>query len=1098
MLDLGLRVQEFEYQDAAMEYYNEHERLRPYAPRDEYVLQTREGPDYIFEGTTPASDPYWKPPLFRAVPVYQPFPLREDYRRGVPYEVYPRTLSPPTYTPDDLIGSIFDFRPPPQCVYGRGPSYWRFDSGRGSEHGIRWPLQEFPLSDYHRRPTHEFDYGRRPQPQHELRPPEFNNRPWLYLDQGPPEFDRRHPPDVDKRYLPEFDRRQSPDFDGRHPPELNRRHPPEFDLRQPPEIERRYPPQVDRSYPHEFDRRQPPGFDGGQPSEVDRRYPQEFDRRYPQEFDRRYPPEVGRRYPPEVDRRHPPEVDRRHPPEVDRRYPPEVDRRHPPEVYRRYPHGFDPWQPSEVNRIHPPEFDLRYPPRVYRRQPPDFNRRYPPEVDRRQPPDFNRRYPPEVVRRQAPDFDRRYPPEFDRRPQPQYDNRPVQEIDPRPPELDRRAPHEYEQRRHHEFGRRPELPSEKRPEPLYDHGPPPPPPPKSDQRNPPTVVPSDAGLQPPLSSELQQQSHRPESPKRAASPPQQAAALSPKDNAKETAASPPRPPADDVGSQIPPTPSEPVAAPPSPQEDTSRDISREQQPPDVEPQFVVPVPCETEDRPPDKPAHHQLDEFPEGNPPEKDIEGRGDLGAVSYATHMEVGPPSLGKDVYYVPTTEHGRVKWKHFQACKHYWAGFLFILHFWVGVGVCIYLGVRGVIKTNQNEELVRTYALAHSPAPLLPERLYNMKHWAPQLAVATGAGWLFAFIWQSLIRAHPAPMIKISLYLGTLCTGLLGIILLSTGTAKGLVGLLFLALALFQGLYVHHVRHRMEFTGIMLRKAILAVHEYKSLYILSVWTVFLAMFWLALWIFGVSGALSFTYGGYYVALLVVSLAWSIEVLRNTINVTVAGVVGTNYYEMGNKPHFPVLRSYQRAWTVSFGSVCLGSMFVGPVTALHALAKHIANEQGSNEFLFSCTNCLLGLMEYLIRHFNKWAFVGVGLHGKSFATSAKETWRIFQETETMLLVSDDLTGAVLFTGCIIGGVVTALVGGCWSFATRRYLTVGVSIISFFLGFLVTYLTMAVSESAVAANYVCFAEDSNILSKHDPALAQYMIHRKNKLDERLA
>lgn len=103
-----------------------------------------------------------------------------------------------------------------------------------------------------------------------------------------------------------------------------------------------------------------------------------------------------------------------------------------------------------------------------------------------------------------------------------------------------------------------------------------------------------------------------------------------------------------------------------------------------------------------------------------------------------------------------------------------------------------------------------------------------------------------------------------------------------------------------------------------------------------------------------------------------------------------------------------------------------------------------------------------------------------------------------MLLVSDDLTGAVLFTGCIIGGVVTALVGGCWSFATRRYLTVGVSIISFFLGFLVTYLTMAVSESAVAANYVCFAEDSNILSKHDPALAQYMIHRKNKLDERLA
>jgi hypothetical protein len=39
---------------------------------------------------------------------------------------------------------------------------------------------------------------------------------------------------------------------------------------------------------------------------------------------------------------------------------------------------------------------------------------------------------------------------------------------------------------------------------------------------------------------------------------------------------------------------------------------------------------------------------------------------------------------------------------------------------------------------------------------------------------------------------------------------------------------------------------------------------------------------------------------------------------------------------------------------------------------KRLANEQGANEFLFSCVNCFLGVMEFFNKHFNKWAFVQV------------------------------------------------------------------------------------------------------------------------------
>lgn len=78
-----------------------------------------------------------------------------------------------------------------------------------------------------------------------------------------------------------------------------------------------------------------------------------------------------------------------------------------------------------------------------------------------------------------------------------------------------------------------------------------------------------------------------------------------------------------------------------------------------------------------------------------------------------------------------------------------------------------------------------------------------------------------------------------------------------------------------------------------------------------------------------------------------------------------------------------------------------------------------------------------------------VAIYEKSYVKAAKDTWHMFKMQRADMLVNDDLTGAVLFTGCIIGGVLTALVGGCWTFATQKHLTVGVSVISFFIGYFV-------------------------------------------------
>jgi hypothetical protein len=163
--------------------------------------------------------------------------------------------------------------------------------------------------------------------------------------------------------------------------------------------------------------------------------------------------------------------------------------------------------------------------------------------------------------------------------------------------------------------------------------------------------------------------------------------------------------------------------------------------------------------------------------------------------------------------------------------------------------------------------------------------------------------------------------------------------------------------------------------------------------------------------------------------------------------------------------------------------------------AQSIANQQRGHEFLFSCVTCFLGILDNLIRYFNKWAFVQVAVHGKNFTRSARDTWNMFQAEGVDVLINDDLTGAVLFTGCIVGGGVTALVAGIWTFATHRNLTVGIAIVSFFIGYFLMYLTMVVAESGVAAYYVCFAEDHKVLESNDPPLYQYMCERKAYLEQ---
>jgi hypothetical protein len=114
--------------------------------------------------------------------------------------------------------------------------------------------------------------------------------------------------------------------------------------------------------------------------------------------------------------------------------------------------------------------------------------------------------------------------------------------------------------------------------------------------------------------------------------------------------------------------------------------------------------------------------------------------------------------------------------------------------------------------------------------------------------------------------------------------------------------------------------------------------------------------------------------------------------------------------------------------------------------------------------------MDWLVRYFNKYAFVTVAIYGKSYWQSAKDTFDMFERTGLLALVNDSIVGTVLSLGCFIGGVITAIAGGVFGFIFVPDNWIIATVAAFFIGFTMVAMTTEVIDSGVATLFVCFAE----------------------------
>uniref|UniRef100_A0A1J3K3B8 Choline transporter-like protein n=1 Tax=Noccaea caerulescens TaxID=107243 RepID=A0A1J3K3B8_NOCCA len=394
-----------------------------------------------------------------------------------------------------------------------------------------------------------------------------------------------------------------------------------------------------------------------------------------------------------------------------------------------------------------------------------------------------------------------------------------------------------------------------------------------------------------------------------------------------------------------------------------------------------------------------------------------------------------------------------------------LFIVHKVAAIGfVCflVFRGVQGLIGSNgsvkRKEQKILRFLL-------------------PQVEAASLLSIILAFSWQMAFRLWPDFMIHFILWSTFWMSLSSGILLLCFQMpATDAVGVCLIAFSIGNGLYACWVTRRIKFCSKILVKSLEPVSKFSDLNLPTYYMLAAGFFWMSLWIFGVIGALNFYFPPLVIIGLVLSLAWTTEVMRNVVNLTVSRVIALFYLRgMQSSTRF----SFQRALSRNLGSACLGSLFVPTIEALRIVARGLNLLKGEDECMFCCANCCLKLMTYIFEHGNGWAFVQIAAYGKGFVRASQDTWKLFEDGDMVEIIDADITSSICFLTGICSGCICVIVAATWTHTVYKPFTATISLLAFFIGYLMTRISMALPHACVSCYYTCYAEnpDSRFFDK---------------------
>lgn len=364
---------------------------------------------------------------------------------------------------------------------------------------------------------------------------------------------------------------------------------------------------------------------------------------------------------------------------------------------------------------------------------------------------------------------------------------------------------------------------------------------------------------------------------------------------------------------------------------------------------------------------------------------------------------------------------------------------------------------------------------------------------------GWTTALIFAALIIMikFAKVFVKISVWFSA-CTSVVASIgfFLKGNNGAGIF-------ALFCGLmgvcYAYRVRNRIPFAAANLSVGTKAIQSNGGILFVPFVVQTILIGWTILWAVSLIGILDiesveakcedgFSSPCYdyqlhgsqaWIYVWIMLLFWTQQVFKNVIHTSVAGVIGTWYFDPieAQSCFSPAIQySLARTLSYSFGSVCLGSLLVSIVDFLKFLLDQTRNQDGrSNGVVLCIVSCLMGILENLLEYFNKWAFIYVGLYGYKYQVAGTLVMTLFKERGWTVLINDHLVAHVLGFMVFTIGLFSALFGVfCFPDAEVA------PFLSLLIGCILSVSIMGVIDSSVSTIIVCFAEASQTLQSNHP------------------
>ncbi|KAJ3021619.1 UNVERIFIED_CONTAM: putative choline transporter, neither null mutation nor overexpression affects choline transport [Siphonaria sp. JEL0065] len=365
-----------------------------------------------------------------------------------------------------------------------------------------------------------------------------------------------------------------------------------------------------------------------------------------------------------------------------------------------------------------------------------------------------------------------------------------------------------------------------------------------------------------------------------------------------------------------------------------------------------------------------------------------------------------------------------------------------------------------------------------------------AETFVVIVGAGVFMAMVWMSVLVVFGEGMILFSIF-GTL-VNLLVLMIINFIILNIPVAIVLLIYFLFKCVFYVFIWKRIRFASILLSTTVAHLKKNPGAFLLA---AFLFV-WNAGWCFLFACAYLDLYSPntiadpnlltFLIVLLVLGFFWSFEVWKGLLGVSVAGSLGNWYYypviergETDRKRKNVIVSAFGHASTFSLGTICFSSLLLAGLKTGHYFYKKAKNS--NSVWVKALVNALFGWLEYVLKLFNLYSLVRVGVRYESYLEACKTTLNLIQTQGLDMLINDDCIEQITSSTSLLGSITL----GSIAFITSKIvhhldwdITLLVVCISVFFGYAMLSIMGVTVEMGVVALFVCVAEDPEVLLRH--------------------